>query len=103
MAEEKPAEKAAPEKPAAKKPAPPASPAVVKKTTALKTPREIQLEKELAHTSDRLSGLEGWKAEIDAYLAANRLPAQLPAPAPAPKPQPAAQGSEYDRWLRGEL
>ena len=113
MPEEKPSAKP-PVIPGAKEA--PASPKVVQKTKELKTPREIQLEtalqKELAYASDRLTALEGWKTEMDAYLAGDFSVARKPekpvaaekpaAGSPGEAPKPAAR-TEYDRWMAGEM
>lgn len=89
-------------------PEPPQSPPVVKRTKELKTPREIQLEKELATTSDRLTALEGWKKEMDAFLAESRVkPARKADETTTPPAPPSGgktgRGSEYERWMAGEL
>lgn len=85
------------------KPEPPASPKIVQKTREVKTPREIQLEKELAATQDRLSRLESWKTELDRYLAENLPPVRRGESRPDEKPTAPRTRAECERWLAGEF
>lgn len=88
-------------------PAPPNAPGVVKKT-AVKTPNEIALEKKLAVVEDKLSGLEGWKSEVDSLL--EGLGAGAPSPAPvkvksvnAPAPAPVDPPAPTPQTRKGFL
>lgn len=94
--------KKAPENPEPK-PEPPASPKIVQKTRDVKTPREIQLEKELSATQDRLSRLESWREAMDRYLAENLPPVRRSKPAEDEKTRPARTNADYERWLAGEF
>ncbi len=99
------------------KPEPPASPKIVQKTREVKTPREIQLEKELAATQDRLSRLESWREEMDRYLAENLPPPRRGSTESRPtsgltesrptkpdeKPRHDRHQADYERWLAGEF
>lgn len=84
------------------KPEPPASPKIVQKTREVKTPREIQLEKELAEIQDRLSRLESWREEMDRYLAENLPPVRRQSE-PHEKPTAPRTRAECERWLAGEF
>lgn len=95
--------KKAPENPDPR-PEPPASPKIVQKTREVKTPREIQLEKELAATQDRLSRLESWREEMDRYLAENLPPVRRGESRPADEKHPTPRTrAECERWLAGEF
>lgn len=66
--------KAEPKDKEPKEPSPePSSPAVVKKT-ALKTPREIELEKKVSSLEDKVSDFETWQAEVNSFLENLQLP-----------------------------
>lgn len=60
-------------------PAPPVTPPDVKKGANAKTPREIQLEKKISALEDDVSGLKGWRDEVNALMADMGLGAKKPA------------------------
>jgi hypothetical protein len=61
---------------------------VVKKT-AIKTPKEIELEKKVSRLEDDIDGLKGWQAEMNSFLA-DLWPKDRPAAGSGKAPDPPA-------------
>jgi hypothetical protein len=91
----------------------PASPKVVAKT-AIKTPRELSLEKELAKMQDDVASLRDWQKEVNGFLG-DSFPQGKPVPVkikqvatPAiaspstPAAAPAKPRHEVDSFLFGQ-
>ena len=70
---------------------PPSSPATVKKT-AIKTPKEIELEKKVSRAEDRLDFLESWQKETNAWFASLNLGDKPPPKPPASGPAAPKKG-----------